>query len=90
VSELLPIFSGLCLGSLLVLVRPRTRPVVAVAASIVLGTLATVVSGEFRISWGFLLIDIPLVAFSTSIGFFATRSLRPAVVHGHGGGPGVK
>ena len=79
-SELLPIFSGLCLGSLLVLVRPRTRPTVAVAASIVLGTIATVVSGEFRTSWDFLLIDIPLVAFATSIGFFATRRLRPAFV----------
>ena len=89
-SELLPIFSGLCLGSLLVLVRPRTRPSVAVAASIVLGTIATVVSGEFRTSWDFLLIDIPLVAFSTSIGFFVTRRLRPAFVHGHGRGPGAK
>ena len=89
-SELLPIFSGLCLGSLLVLVRPGTRPAVAVAASIVLGTIATVVSGEFRISWGFLLIDIPLVAFSTSIGFFVTRRLRPAFVHDEGRPPAAK
>jgi hypothetical protein len=90
VNELLPIFSGLCLGSLLVLVRPRTRPVVAVAASIVLGTIATVVSGEFRTSWDFLLIDIPLVAFATSAGFFVTRRVRPAFVHGAGRQSGAK
>jgi hypothetical protein len=73
-----------------VLVRPRTRPLVAVAASIVLGTLATVVSGEFRTSWDFLLIDIPLVAFATSIGFFVTRRLRPAFVRDEGRRPAAK
>jgi dolichyl-phosphate-mannose--protein O-mannosyl transferase len=90
VSELLPIVSGLCLGSLLVLVRPRTRPVVAVAASIVLGTLATVASGEFRTSWDFLLIDIPLVAFFTCVGFFVTRRVRPTFVHDDARRPDAK
>jgi len=38
--------------------------------------LATVVSGEYLISWSFLLIDIPLVAVSSAAGLFVTHRLR--------------
>jgi hypothetical protein len=76
VNELFPIVSGLILGSALILIRPQTRLAVGVAASIVLGTIATIVSGEYRIGWEFLLIDIPLVAVSSAAAFTTVRALR--------------
>jgi hypothetical protein len=40
--------------------------------------LATVASGEFYITWAFLLIDIPLVALSAVASFYAVHRLRRA------------
>ena len=40
-----------------------------------LGVLATVASGEFKMTWAYLLIDIPLVAVAAVIGFLVTRRL---------------
>ena len=51
---------GLIVGALLPLIRPQMRRVVGVAAPVVLGTTATVASGEYKIGWEFLLIDIHL------------------------------
>jgi hypothetical protein len=50
-NELFPILSGLAVGTMLGLIRPQTRLVVAVAAAVVLGTIATVISGEYKIGW---------------------------------------
>ena len=75
-QELFPLFSGLLLGALLGLVRPSIRAPIGAAAAVVLGVLATVVSGEFRISWEFLLFDIPLVAVSAFLGLIAARRVR--------------
>jgi hypothetical protein len=77
-TELLPFACGLVLGGLLGLLRPSLRLPVGVPLALVLGTLATIVSGEFRVSWVFLLIDIPLVAISASIGFLVIRHRSPA------------
>jgi hypothetical protein len=76
VNELFPIVSGLLVGSVLPLVRPQVRLRVAVAASVVLGTLATILSGEYRIGWEFLLIDIPLVALCATAAYVTVRGLR--------------
>jgi hypothetical protein len=84
-NELFPILSGLAAGSVLGLVRPQLRLVVAVVAAIVLGTIATVISGEYKIGWEFLLIDIPLVGLSSAAGFVVVRALRRAGA----GGPQV-
>jgi hypothetical protein len=43
--------------------------------SVLAGILATVLSGEWRISWEFLLIDIPLVGVSALVGDLAARSV---------------
>ena len=75
-NELFPIMSGLILGALLPLIRPRMRLAVGVAASVILGTLATVVSGEYKIGWEFLLIDIPLVAVCSAAAFATVRAAR--------------
>lgn len=75
-NELFPFISGLTLGAVLALVRPRTHPLVAVAACVVLGALATIISGEYKISPAFLLIDIPLVAVASAASFAGIRALR--------------
>jgi hypothetical protein len=81
-QELFPIASGLILGSALTLIRPRMRLAVGVAASVVLGTLATVVSGEYRIGWEFLVIDIPLVALCSGAAFATVRAMRRRITAG--------
>jgi hypothetical protein len=83
--ELFPIVSGLLLGAVLPLVRPGMRLEVGVGASIVLGTLATVVSGEYRIGWEFLLIDIPLVAVCSLTGFATACVVRRRLATVHAG-----
>ncbi len=75
-SELFPILSGLLVGTVLGYFRPRLRLLVGIPLAIVLGLLATTLSGEFEISWGFLLVDIPLVAVSAAAGLLATRRIR--------------
>jgi hypothetical protein len=41
--------------------------------SVLLGVAATMLSGEFRIGWEYLLIDIPLVAVSAAAIYWVTR-----------------
>jgi hypothetical protein len=77
-SELLPIASGLVAGSLLALIRPSLRMPLGTALAVALGVLATVVSGEFRASWAFLLVDIPLVALASIVGLASVRRARVA------------
>jgi high-affinity Fe2+/Pb2+ permease len=75
-NEVFPILSGLLVGVALGLLRPKTRLITGVLAAIVFGTAATVVSGEYKLGWEFLLIDIPLVAASCAVSFLALRLLR--------------
>jgi hypothetical protein len=69
--EIVPILSGLLLGAFLGWMNPGSRLRIGLPIALALGFLATVASGEFRISWGFLIEDIPLVGVSAAIGFFA-------------------
>lgn len=75
-NEILPVVSGLVAGTLLGGVTARRRPLVWALASVVLGLLATVVSGEFRASWAYLLVDIPLVGLASCAAFLVTRRVR--------------
>jgi hypothetical protein len=52
---------------------------------VVIGVLATALAGEFEISWGFVLIDIPEVALAAFIGLTAVRQLRPKPQSDRGG-----
>ncbi len=74
-TELFPIVAGLLCGLLLGTLTARRRVLVGLAFSVMAGALATVVSGEWRISWAFLLIDIPLVAVSAVVGDLLSRSV---------------
>jgi hypothetical protein len=76
-QELFPIACGLVLGGALGLLRPSVRLPVGALMAVVLGVLATVVTGEFRLSWGYVLVDIPLVACAALVGLAAGRRLRP-------------
>jgi hypothetical protein len=64
VNELLPVASGIVLGAVLAYLRPGLRRHSAAVLAILLGAIATVASGEFSVSWGYLLVDIALVAGS--------------------------
>lgn len=75
-NELLPVLSGVLAGILLGGTTARRRPVVWLALSVVLGLLATVVSGEFKASWAYLLIDIPLVGAVSAASFLVVRRVR--------------
>jgi hypothetical protein len=80
-NELFPLACGVFVGSFLGVLRPERRLRLAVLLSVVLGFTATVVSGEFRIGWEYVLVDIPLVAVSAAaayllVGAFARRSGR--------------
>jgi hypothetical protein len=77
-QELIPLAYGLVLGAGLGLLRPSLRLLLGVPLIIALGVLATVVTGEFRVSWSYLLIDIPLVGVASAVGILAGRRLRAA------------
>jgi hypothetical protein len=81
-NELFPILAGLAVGGALGVLRPAVRLPFAVAAAILLGAAATFLSGEFEISWSFLLIDIPLVALSSAAAILAGRALGRAALPG--------
>jgi hypothetical protein len=72
-QELFPIAFGLILGGALGFVRPSLRLPVGAAMAVVLGVLATFVTGEFKTSWAYLLVDIPLVAIAAVVGLLAGR-----------------
>lgn len=75
-NEILPLALGGLLG-LLASVRPLrrlgrvTRGALLALVGVPLGVLATVVTGEFRLTWGFVFVDIPLVLLAA----VATRLL---------------
>lgn len=81
-GELFPLTFGVILGAALGFVRPSIRLPVGAALAIVLGVLATVVTGEFKSSWGYLLIDIPLVALAALAGLLAGRRVAPVALRG--------
>jgi hypothetical protein len=74
-NELFPLACGILVGSVLGVMRPAGRLWLAVLLSILLGFAATVLSGEFRIGWEYLLIDIPLVAVSTAVAYLALGAI---------------
>lgn len=70
--ELIPILAGLVIGTVCWRIPAGFgRIALLIILSIVCGTAATVLSGEYRNSWGFLALDIPLtfgVALAVLVG----------------------
>ena len=75
-SEIFPVVSGLLLGTFLGSITPRSHKRIGVPILVLLAFLATVVSGEFRISWGFLLVDLPLVSIPAVAAFTLQQRTR--------------
>jgi hypothetical protein len=71
--EVFPVVAGLVLGSSLTSATARMRCTVGPILTVLLGVAATVLSGEFLISWEFLLIDIPLVGVCALVSLAASR-----------------
>ena len=74
--ELFPIACGIAAGTLVGYLRPALRLPAGALLSIVLGTLATVISGEATVSWAFLAIDIPQVAICAAAANVLVRRAR--------------
>jgi hypothetical protein len=65
VHEVFPVVAGLLLGFAAFRIESiRLRAIVVAVMSVLLGVVATIISGEALISWAFVLIDIPLVLAS--------------------------
>jgi hypothetical protein len=77
-QELIPVGCGLLLGGALGYIRPSMRPAVGAAFAVLLGVCATLVTGEFALSWGYVLVDIPLVALATVLALVSARRITPA------------
>jgi hypothetical protein len=67
--EALPVTGGLILGSIARYTYNRTHRWSYVIGILLIALCATVASGEFRQSWGFLLGDIAIVSLSASSAF---------------------
>ena len=72
-QELVPLLSGFAIGLVLGAVRPSLRRWSVGVAAVLLGTPATVVTGEAEISWAFVLIDVPLVALAALCGLLVAH-----------------
>ena len=75
-EELVPVISGIILGSFLRYLSPAKRLRIGAILAILMGISATVASGEFRLSWGYLLVDIPLVAGVAALSLIFVHRLR--------------
>jgi hypothetical protein len=68
-GELLPVVAGLILGLVVAGAQPQgDRLRWLLPASVVVGLLASLVSGELELSPAFLLIDIPLALIGMAAG----------------------
>jgi hypothetical protein len=76
-QELFPFGCGLLLGATLGYVRPAMRLPIGGLFAVALGVLATVVTGEFKASWAYVVVDIPLVACATFLGLVVARHASP-------------
>jgi hypothetical protein len=74
-NEFFPVIAGVLIGLVMGGVTARKRPWAWLALSVVFGLAATVLSGEYKVSWEYLLIDIPLVAGASVVAFVASRAL---------------
>jgi ABC-type Mn2+/Zn2+ transport system permease subunit len=72
-NEIFPVLYGVCVGFVCSFIAARRwRYLCCVGLSALFGVAATLLTGEWKFGWEFLLIDIPLVAGSS----FAVMALR--------------
>ncbi len=72
-NELFPILYGTLVGVCCAGIRgARRRTAVWIVLSVICGVAATLVSGEFKLGWEYLFIDVPL-AGGAALGVIALR-----------------
>jgi hypothetical protein len=74
--ELIPILSGLLLGALLGRMEPVSRKRIGLSAALAVSFLATILSGEYRVSWGFLVLDTVLVIAGSLVTLVTLHRVR--------------
>ena len=74
-NEFLPIISGLALGAVLGYVRAQRRLRVGIILGLLLAITATVLSGEYLVSWFYLAVDAILVSVSALVSFGIVRKV---------------
>jgi hypothetical protein len=79
-NEVVPLVFGLGAGLALGVLTSQRRPIVWVLVSVVLGASATFLTGEWRLSWAFVLVDIPLVALSAATAYLLARRTTSRVL----------
>lgn len=77
-SEFVPVLAGLVLGLSLRFTPTRRRLTTGLALAIVLGALATIASGEYKISGGYFLLDSLEVAVCAGVSWILSCWLYPA------------
>jgi hypothetical protein len=76
-NELFPAFCGALIGLICARIDDvRRRTECWLLLSLVCGVAATIISGEFRRGWEYLLIDVPLAAVAAISVMTVLRQLR--------------
>ena len=75
-NEVFPVVSGVVAGLALGRLTALRRPWLWMVVSVVLGLSATLLSGEWKVSWAYLLVDIPLVGVAASAAYLVSRRRR--------------
>jgi hypothetical protein len=75
-AEAIPILGGIVLGVMLHECRGRVPGWIAATLITVLAASATIASGEFRASWGYLLVDASLVIGGAAFFLMAAHPVR--------------
>jgi hypothetical protein len=76
-EELVPVVLGVVLGALIGRsTRGPTKVVLSIAAVLVSGAVATILSDEYVESWVYLLLDLGEAALGLSLGFLIAHRLR--------------
>jgi hypothetical protein len=77
--EAFPIVAGFSCGLLVGATTGQWRVWQVAVVSVLLGFAATVLTGEWRTSWLFLIVDVPLVTGGALFGCLAARVARARV-----------
>jgi hypothetical protein len=76
-NEVFPIAAGVAIGFLTLRIgSSRLRIIALITLSIIFGMLATIISGEVDLSWGFFPVDIALVLVTAVATAVLTTGLR--------------
>jgi hypothetical protein len=76
-NELFPIILGSLAGLCGAAIRDRRRRMLLIVVlSVISGAAATLASGEFKLAWGYLIIDVALAAFAAMVSMKLLKVLR--------------